>query len=66
MRAGMVIAVCDDSINNVQWVDYSTADLGDTRNLTFNVANVSSKLTLRATAASGTWSVSAVVRKIGV
>ena len=60
------MAVCSDSATNIQWVDYSTADIGDTRNLTFNVANVSSKLTLRASSASGTWTVSAVVRSIGL
>ena len=62
LRAGTITSVHDGT--NVEYAETSTADLGDTNDLTLSVDISAGNVRLRATATSDNWSVKALARLI--
>ena len=62
LRAGTVTSVHDGT--NVEYAETSTADLGDTNDLTLSVDISAGNVRLRATAKSNNWSVKVLARLI--
>jgi len=60
MRAGVISAVWDNY--NSSFTETSTADLGNTSNVTFTVSNAG---VLNAVVTSGTWTIEAMYRALG-
>jgi hypothetical protein len=61
MRAGTLVAIWNGSTSNL--TETTTTDLGNTSAITFSVSNAG---TISVSAASGTWTITATARALGV